>query len=125
MKKRRLINDILLIVALVIIPVFIILANMNPGNTSAGTVIITVDGDLYASEPLSGDSEITITTDKGMNIVMIRDGKAWVSDASCNEQVCVRHRAISKTGEQIICLPHRVVIEITDGAEKDIDSISQ
>ena len=125
MKKRRLFNDILLISALVIIPVIILLVNISPGNASSGTVVITVDNEVYALAPLSEDTEITVNTENGVNHVVINNGEAWVSDADCNEQICVSHRAISKTGEQIVCLPHRVVLEIINGEDTDIDSISQ
>jgi len=125
MKKRRLFNDILLISALVIIPVIILLVNISPGNASSGTVVITVDNEVYALAPLSEDTEITVNTENGINHVIIKNGEAWVSDADCSEQICVSHRAISKTGEQIVCLPHRVVLEIISGEDTDIDSISQ
>ncbi len=125
MKRRRLINDILLISALVLIPIVILLININPDSASAGTVVITVDNEVYAYAPLSEDAEIIVNTEKGINKVTIRDGEAWVSDADCYEKICVQHRAISKTGEQIVCLPHKVVLEIISGQDKDIDSISQ
>ena len=125
MKKRRLINDILLISALVIIPVVILLVNISPDNAASGTVVITVDGEIYALAHLSEDTEIIVNTENGINHVLIKNGEAWVSDADCSEQICVQHRAISKTGEQIVCLPHRVVLEIISGEDTDIDSISQ
>ena len=35
--------------------------------------------------------------------------------ADCRDQICVRHRAVSAVGESIICLPHKLVVEITTG----------
>lgn len=46
------------------------------------------------------------------NILVIKGGKAYISEADCTEQICVKHNAISKTGETIVCLPHGLVIEI-------------
>lgn len=125
MKKRRLINDILLILVLVTVPVIILLVNISPGSSSLGTLRITVDGSIYATAPMSEDTEIIVDTEDGFNKVIIKDGEAWILTADCNEQICVQHRAISKNGEQIVCLPHKVVLEIISKDESDIDSISQ
>ena len=32
--------------------------------------------------------------------------------ADCHNHDCVNHRPISKDGENIICLPHKIVIQI-------------
>lgn len=49
---------------------------------------------------------------EGYNILVIERGKAYISEADCHEQICVKHNAISKTGETIVCLPHSLVIEV-------------
>ena len=51
------------------------------------------------------------------NVVEIKDGKVSVTEASCKNQVCVRHGAISRTGESIVCLPNRLVVRIENGEE--------
>ena len=42
-------------------------------------------------------------------------------EADCGDQVCVRRGWASKNGETIVCLPHKLVIEIVavDGSEFD------
>ncbi len=126
MKKKRLINDIILIAVLVLIPVvMLIYGNSNKSIDNDAIVVITIDGSLYKNLPLSEDIELTVSSETGINIVVIRDGSVWVSDADCPNQVCVDHNPISKQGEQIVCLPHKVVIEIISGEDSEIDSISQ
>lgn len=46
------------------------------------------------------------------NTVEIKNGKVKVTWADCKNQICVEHRAISKKGESIICLPNKVIVEI-------------
>ena len=47
--------------------------------------------------------------------VMVIDGtKVYMESADCPNQICVHHGAISHTGETIVCLPNRVVIEIVE-----------
>lgn len=46
------------------------------------------------------------------NTVEIKNGKVRVISAECKNQICVNHKAISKKGESIICLPNKVLIEV-------------
>lgn len=76
-------------------------------------VTVRVAGDLYGDYPLAQDQELTIRTSYGSNTVVIKDSTVCVTHSDCSNQICVQHSTISKTGEMIVCLPHRLSIEIT------------
>ena len=40
--------------------------------------------------------------------------KVSVNNKDCPDKICVNHAAISKKGETIVCLPHKVVVEVVD-----------
>ena len=125
MKKKRWLNDIILIAVLVLIPVLMLtMGAIRNINDDQPALLITVDGNSYETLPLSEDTELTVSTKSGFNKVIIMDGEAWVSDADCPEKICVYHSHISKSGEQIVCLPHKLVLEIISGEDGDVDSIS-
>ncbi|MEA5050377.1 MAG: NusG domain II-containing protein [Oscillospiraceae bacterium] len=75
-------------------------------------VVVTVADKPYAELPLDKDAQLRIETDEGYNLLVIRDGQAWVESADCYNQVCVHTGKVSKELDSIICLPHRVVITI-------------
>lgn len=50
----------------------------------------------------------------GANTVSIHDGEVDVIESNCRNQVCADHDPISSAGEQIVCLPHGVVVEIVE-----------
>ncbi len=77
-------------------------------------VRIMVDGKLIDSFNISHDVETTVTTKNGKNTVIIENGEVYVQDADCPDKICVNHKPISNTGETIICLPHKLVIEISE-----------
>ncbi len=77
------------------------------------TVTIRVAGDLYGEYPLSQDQELPIQTSYGSNTVVIKSGTVCVSHSDCSNQICVQHSPISRTGEMIVCLPHRLSVTIT------------
>ena len=78
-------------------------------------VEVTVDGKVVETLPLSTDTTVTIPGVGGENTLVIANGTARVSEADCPDGLCVSHRAISRAGESIICLPHRVVVTVTGG----------
>lgn len=85
-------------------------------------VEITANGDTQVYV-LSKDQIIPIDSDQaGYNEVVIENGKVYMKEANCRDQICVRHKAISKNGESIICLPHSVYIEVVGEKEKEIDN---
>ena len=107
-------------------------AAMNMGRPIGSHVVVFVDGVEKARYALSEEREIDLktentqenVTENGTNLLQIRDGKAKMTGADCPDQLCVNQRAINKVGETIVCLPHRIVIEV-EGAEKsDLDAIA-
>ena len=79
-------------------------------------VKITVDGEVYDTIPLTDelDTEFTISTELGENHVVIKDGKVNVDWADCKNQVCVNTKSAKNLYDTIVCLPHRLVIEIIE-----------
>lgn len=85
---------------------------------------IKVDGKLYDTIPLStnkGEKKLNIKNSAGNNSILIRNNTIKVISADCKDDLCVKQGEISKVGESIICLPHKLIIEIK-GDEKDSSS---
>lgn len=85
---------------------------------------IKIDGKLYDNIPLStnkGEKKLNIKSSTGNNSILIRDNTIKVISADCKDDLCVKQGEISKVGESIICLPHKLIIEIK-GDEKDSSS---
>lgn len=92
-----------------------------------GLLVVTQTNDgLYRVDELSHDTSFTVETPgtgtgadahAGTNVVHIEDGRVWVERANCGNQVCVEHDPISEPGEQIVCLPHGMVVEVVANAE--------
>ena len=46
--------------------------------------------------------------------------------ADCPDQICKNHKPIRKSGETIVCLPHKAVIEISsEEDESEMDGITR
>ena len=99
------------------------MANFN--KEQGGFAIIYVSGDEKERLNLLEDKAITIETTSGYNVVQVKDGKVKVIDADCRDKICVNHVPVSFTKEMIICLPHRLIVEITGTENSGIDAISR
>lgn len=83
--------------------------------------VITHHGEEIATYPLSRDTSVTIGKE-AYNVITIEDGKVFVSDANCGDHTCIHTGKISLQGQQIICLPHELVIEVTGGEHSELDA---
>lgn len=115
-------KDWLLIGIIVIVAGAAFLFHELIGGKGAGVVTVKVDGVLEGTYMLSKDQEISING--GTNILTIKDGKADMKEADCPDQLCVHQKAISKNHESIICLPHKVVVEVESAESGKLDGIS-
>ncbi len=87
-----------------------------------GTVEVYVDGKLEYSYPINENRTFEVRGGEGFNIVEIRDGGVSVIDADCKNGLCVKSVAISKNGQQIVCLPNRMIIVVRGGDEDEVDA---
>ena len=111
---RKLRNDLIFIGGL--LAVLLVIALLTVFFQEEGDhVVVTVDGEVYATYPLSENLEVDIRTGENgeqVNRLVIRDGKAFVENATCPDGICAAHHPISRDGESIICLPHKVVVAV-------------
>lgn len=86
-------------------------------------VQVEVDGTVVEVLPLDRDCEKIITTaDGGENRLVIHQGTAAITEANCPDKICVGHAPISRSGESVICLPHRLTVSVVkDGGDSEID----
>lgn len=124
MEKKIRKNDIILVVVLVLIALlgYFGINFFQKANTKNGMAVITVDGEEYGRYPLAVEiTEKIELADGSYNILGIKEGEADITEASCPDGICVNHRPISKNGQSIVCLPNKVVVEIQNGEEPEID----
>lgn len=94
------------------------------GQNSGSVVEIKLDGKVCGTYSLSHDREIAIRDGQDRNVVKIYHGSVSMKSANCRNQVCVEHSPISRSGETIVCLPHKVVVTIKGGGGDEYDAIS-
>lgn len=130
MKKRISRNDVIFLVILLTATAgFLVAYERTVTRADAGasaSVRVTVDGSVYGTYALGEEQEIPIVQDGvTTNVLTIRDGKADMTEADCPDKLCVHQKAISKNHEMIVCLPNKVVVEVTGSEDNGFDSIAR
>lgn len=116
-------GDIALISGLLLLAAALFALSVMPERRPAATAVVTADGEVCAELALDEDAVFVVNSHMGTNTVRVSGGKVFVEDASCANQNCVEHRAISRTGEAIVCLPNRVTVTIK-AADDGFDSVA-
>ena len=97
-------------------------------NDAAQEVLVKHDGVIIKSFKLSEktNEEFLYEEDGEINRISIKDGVVSIAEANCRDQICVKTQAITQNGGIIVCLPHKVTVEIfSENAEDDgLDSIA-
>ena len=93
---------------------------LRPDGERGAVVLVFQDGTEIARYALDEERTVTIGTED-YNLLEIRDGQAAVVEANCGDHTCVRTGWVSRAGQRIICLPHRLEIRVTGGADSGAD----
>lgn len=109
MKKIR--NDVILILIIVIVTV--VSATLYFSFQKDGkNVSVIKNGETIATYSLQEKISVPIRNENNINVLVVENGMAYISQANCPDKICVNHRPVSKSGETIVCLPAKLVIEI-------------
>ena len=115
--------DVILAVLLIIAGLAVSYA-FTAGDQTGQTVYVMVDGEEYGYYSLLEDQTISVRQDDHINKITIKDGQVQMSYSDCKNQICVEDGKISRTNQSIVCLPNKVVVEIT-GGEEEFDAVAQ
>lgn len=109
-----------ILVAGVLAASFVLVYAHGLGAAKGSRIVRVHDGDGHVYEySLSEDGEHTIVSSYGSNTILVEDDTVRMIDANCPNQSCMHQRAISGPGAQIICLPHKLWVEVVDKGESE------
>ena len=84
------------------------------------------DGVLIEAINLSETSDpqtITLQSDRGTNVIFAEYRRIRMLEADCPDGSCVRQNWVSSGMVPIVCLPHRIVIEIHGDSGESVDAV--
>lgn len=128
------------LVVAVLVVAFVLAGAPSGGTGQLEVRIHDADGRVQTMS-LSEDARLTVSTAAGSNTVVVEEGQARIAEADCPNGDCLRQHAISQPGQQLICLPHRLWVEVapsdapdghmdehavtSDDAAPDVDAVAR
>lgn len=103
-----------------------VLAIKPRGDYSIKYVEISSENKLYKKIPLGSNTneKITLKNKLGYNEIEISNGSVRILDADCPDKICIKDGAIREPGQILVCLPNKVVVEITGEKTQENDEVS-
>ena len=84
------------------------------GGAAAGAptaVVQNADG-VYRVLPLDRDARVTVEGSLGTNVIEVAEGRVRCAESDCGNQVCVQTGWVGSPGEMVVCLPHRLTVQV-------------
>ncbi|MCD8010985.1 MAG: NusG domain II-containing protein [Lachnospiraceae bacterium] len=125
MNRRAIKKADLILIGVILAAALLVLGLLTLTRQTGSFVVVRVDGTEVARYSLTEDRTETIEgVNGGTNVLVIENSTATMTDADCPDQLCVHQGSIRYDGETIVCLPHRVVVEIEGGEEAEVDGVA-
>ncbi len=91
-------------------------------STGKNTVLIYQQEKLLESVPLDKNTFIDLL-DKRMQ-VEIKDGRVRMDRSDCPQHICVNTGWIQYSGQTIVCVPNKIIVEIKSPEAPLVDAVS-
>ncbi|MBD3347514.1 MAG: hypothetical protein GF401_20855 [Chitinivibrionales bacterium] len=90
------------------------------------TVAVYRDNRVIARYPLEADKRFTVHGEIGDVSVHIHNSRVSVEKSTCSKQICVTATPVSNVGQQIVCAPNHILVQIESSSEdKGPDAIAR
>ena len=107
----------------IIIPIISLFLIFSHHSEKGTTIHVYSNGKEVFVMPLSMDTIIEVQGKIGKSIIQIKQGKVRMLHSPCPLKLCEKQGFISTRGNEIICVPNRIVIRIE--GRRYIDGITE
>lgn len=81
--------------------------------------MLYTEGGIFFRWYEEGEEALKIPEGISYNTLKLSKTGVSMEASDCPDQICVHHTPVSASGESIICLPHKLVVEIRGGSEEN------
>ncbi|MBP3920658.1 MAG: NusG domain II-containing protein [Bacilli bacterium] len=106
-------SDLRLIIILVIICMIAVTSFLFKKN-NGDSALVYYDGNQVMTIDLKVDGDYEVDGLNGKVKMQVRDGKIKVNEENSPYHICSKQGYISESYESIVCLPNKIVINISD-----------
>ena len=127
MKHKK---DIIIIALALLAALALYLVSSLTASDAVTTVVASVDGKEVLRRPLAMNKDYEIPgKDGAVNVIRVENGQVYMLEANCRDGLCIRQGKMRNGAKTIVCLPHKIVVQLTGDApvsdNSDLDIIIQ
>ena len=96
------------------------------GQGSVNRAVVYQDGKIVEKLDLGasvGSSSLRVEWEQGYNIIEVENGRVRISEADCPDGFCLRQGWVNSGARPIVCLPHRLVVQLENEGAPDVDAV--
>ncbi|MCJ7645376.1 NusG domain II-containing protein [bacterium] len=93
-------------------------------SSEGSEALIKVGNSTVQRLSLRMDKMINVEGEKGRVVIEVKDGGVRVVESSCLQKICVNTGRINRPGQNIICLPNKVLVTIEGKESSKVDAVS-
>jgi len=116
-------NDRILIFVLVAIASFYFVRLFFVSNEGR-EALVKVGSNPSQKVSLEINKRINVEGEKGRVVIEVKEGRVRVVESSCFQKICVNTGWINKPGQNIVCLPNKVLVTIEGKKSPTMDAVS-
>lgn len=110
-----------ILIASILIVSLILWGALSLFKESGASVVVRVDGKDVATYSLLKNGEYVLNG--GTNVLTIKDGCAYMTQADCPDHLCVKQGSVERTGETITCLPNRLTVTVFGAGKSEVELV--
>lgn len=109
-------KDIYIVFAIFLMGIIAVAAAFILKKTNMGkTAVISVNTQVIEKIDLETHENNRFTIENIEDVVFeVNNGKIRIIESDCPDKICIKTGYISSTGEKIVCLPKKLIVEIED-----------
>lgn len=88
-----------------------------------GIAEVFQNGELIYQLSLEEAGTYRIAWGAESNVIVIENGSVSIEEATCPDKLCEKQGKISAVGERIVCLPNRLVVQISGKKADSPDAV--
>ncbi len=89
-----------------------------------GRTVLITGKSFQGSFPLLQKRVVEVEGPLGITKVIIDNEEVWIEESPCREKICIKMGRIKRVGEQVVCIPNRVIVEVI-GESSVIDGVTR
>lgn len=120
-------GDIVVIILIIFSIVGIFYFSNRKISSDSKYIRVAVDGKeihkIHIDGKLNGKT-IKVDTEHGYNLLELTEDGIKITESDCPDKICIHMGEIKDVNDMIVCLPHKLVIEIkSDTENSDLDAV--